>query len=386
MKNDLNVRSNFLDKANGATSILAILSAVAAFPGGLKVYQFMMDASDSKIEQSNLTGLGDMTIPGLGYALKEPYSSLVLFTLAVIIPIVLLIVLIVKKSGLSNNKIVGRGLYWLIVLLGIGGILGGLGILTKLFSNNLGAIFDIKTDPSNLAIVIGSVLAVITAWFAINFLSQARKAADADDPTSMIDVAEYHDEIDKDGYVEDDSIMEKSGLNPQIIPVESELTEIVTESPSAPAEEAVYDRSFVAQPVEVTPPDPATIALDPLLPVETLVSSEAVGLIDPVLADPVDGYVPEVPVDQDTQVVQETQVIPMVPGVVISSSVSPDQPLDSKLSKPAENGMKPVLKRKLIAFPGEDTKVILVMREYLQDELIREWAEIHLKSEFTKKG
>ena len=66
MKNDFNFRSNFLDKANGATSILAILSAVAALPGGLNLYKFMQDASDNKIEANNLTGLGDMNLPGVG--------------------------------------------------------------------------------------------------------------------------------------------------------------------------------------------------------------------------------------------------------------------------------------------------------------------------------
>ena len=374
MKNDSNVRSNFLDKANGATSILAILAAVAAFPGGLKIYQFMMDASDSKIEQANLSGLGEINIPGIGYVVKEPYASLVLFSLAVLIPVLILIALLIKKRGLGRAKVVGRGLYWLNILLGIGGILGGLGILTKLLSNNLNSISDINTDPANLAIIFGSVVAIITSWFALNFLHQAAKIP-AVEP--VIETTEDDDNIEErhnDRYRQDDGVNERDLIKPQEVPLNKDLSEtMVIPAGPGPLEGANYDRSFVTPVAEVNPIDPSLAASDILIPSQPQVTTPAKPQSDDVIA-----VLPDLAIQEPLSALSDQTVF----DTPIAGPM--EQDLEIKAVGTVETTIKTILKRKLIAFPGDNTKVILVMREFNEDELIREWAEIHLKSEFIK--
>lgn len=376
MKNDSNVRSNFLDKANGATSILAIVAAVATIPGGLKIYQFMMDASDSKIEQANLTGLGDINIPGLGYVIKEPYASLALFSLAVLVPLWLLVSLLIKKRGLGKAKVVGRGLYWLIILLGIGGILGGLGILTKLLSNDLNSISNINTDPADLAIIFGSIVAIITSWFALNFLHQAAKAPLNE---QNIEATVDNDNIEErrdDRYRQDEGIIESDLMKPQEGPVITNLSDtLVQSSATLPLAEVAYDRTFVTEPVEVAPVDPATVPSDRLIPPPASLTTPAASNVDGVIADLPDLSMQEPLSALSDQTVSDAPIAgPM------------EQDLEAKAIGIIEPTIKTLLKRKLIAFPGDDTKVILVMREYNEDELIREWAEIHLKTDFIKKS
>lgn len=372
MKNESNVRLNFLDKANGATSILAILAAVSAFPGGLKLYEFMMDASDSKIEPAHLTGLGDMTVPGLGYVLKEPYSSLVLYALAVIIPVLILIALLVKKRGLGKNKLVGRGLYWLIILLGIGGILGGLGILTKLVANNLGSPFSIDTAPGNLAFTAGSILAILTAWFAVNFLSQAGKAPGVDQLHEDDAPADVIEERRGSRYVQDDGISERDFVPAETVmdPARAEAIPASEASDASAVPDEILERTFTQDTVVIPQGEAAALSAEATLntPPELLVTAPGLTAADGMAAD-------------------DTKIQP-------AGSAETEEPSDSPADEAGAvyaatewpEAQTPVLKRKLISFPGDDTKVIVVMREYMEDELVREWAEIHSKSEFTRKA
>lgn len=393
MKNDFNFRSNFLDKANGATSILAILSAVAALPGGLNLYKFMQDASDNKIEANNLTGLGDMNLPGVGNFLKEPYTSLVLYILAVIIPIIVLIALMVKKRGLGKNKVVDRSLYVVIIIFGIGGILGGLGILSKVLSNDLGGI-KINTDPVNLAIVIGSVLTVITSWFALNFISQAKAASKGVNPTKAPTAREFYDEVKKSDFTDYNSVNDRSDFNAPITPVEMDSAAVIDPSPTSQSD-ALFERTFTAASVDPTPDNWSAVSLDPPVLMDEPAHSTAAAQTDPLITDSVDGYVQDMPVADVPAAPLPTVNTPLTEAAPIEaeSALADIEPfneneslLETEYSTPVNQVIKPVLKRKLIAFPGDDTKVILVMREFLQDELIREWAEIHAKSEFTNKS
>lgn len=396
MKNDSSVRSNFLDKANGATSILAIISAVAAFPGGLKLFQFLMDTPDSKIEPHNLTGLGDMTIPLLGSVIREPYASLVLFVLAVVVPVWILISLLVKKRGLGNNKIVGRGLYWFIIILGIGGILGGFGILTRLVSNTAAQPFTLNTDPISLAVVIGSVIAVITAWFAVNFLSQASREPIADQPANMPVSTDEIEERGNDRYVPEEGAIHNESRTEEELPAVERDHEITVVPVVVPIDEAPADlvpENSMA--TEVVTYEEASPVLVPAADNEPLSASVPESI--PADVSPADAF-EAIPVSEpqtnpaapaegpETLTVRSTDsVIPAeIAAAAAACQVNPvtAQSVEPVKTAPAENT---VLKRKLIAFPGDDTKVIVIMREYLDNTMIREWAEIHPKSAFSKK-
>lgn len=366
MNNDSNVRSVFLDKANGATSILAILAAVSAFPGGLKLYQFLMDARDTKIEQVNLTGLGEFAMPGSDFVLKEPYTSLALFILSVAIPLVILISLLVKKRRLGQGKIAGRGLYWFVILLSIGGILGGLGILPKLVSANSAPLSDISTDPGSLAFIFGSVVAAVTAWFAIHFLGRAQEAPGTDriqearKAVSTPDIRRNGRQYEDDGVVPSDFVSEEP-----LTAADFKETQLQSPAPAAeiPLSEAAYERTFVSS-------APESVAV-------------------PVAS-------PEMVVDQPAAEVEWSEPTPEpdpAPGRREAGSAGSDQavsgpavPMTDVADSPVVTAAPaPVLKRKFISYPGDEDKVIVILREYQGDDLLREWAEIHAKSEFTRK-
>ena len=65
MNETMKPKRAYLDSANGASTILTLLAAMAAVPGVIRLYNFMIDAQDQKIEVATLLGLGDRTIPGL---------------------------------------------------------------------------------------------------------------------------------------------------------------------------------------------------------------------------------------------------------------------------------------------------------------------------------
>ncbi len=53
---------------------------------------------------------------------------------------------------------------------------------------------------------------------------------------------------------------------------------------------------------------------------------------------------------------------------------------------PSEQRPATVIKRRFLKFPEDETKVIVLFREYAGNQVIREWAEIRLRSEFPRKN
>ncbi len=131
-------RRILLDKANGVTSLLALLSAVALIPGAIGLFRFLTDATDGIIELENLIDWGDLRLPG--GAIQEPYATLALLIAAVGIPLLLLIVLLVRKTRFSRGAVPGRGVYWFALLTGAGVMATALGFTAMLFQDSLGGI------------------------------------------------------------------------------------------------------------------------------------------------------------------------------------------------------------------------------------------------------
>lgn len=423
MKKPTRTRLDYLSKANTISSVLALISAAAAVPGALRLYRFFLDAGDQKIERENLLGIGDLIIPGLNSLIREPYVSLIILILSVLVPLWVLISLLFKKRRLGRERLTGRGLYWFIVLAGLLGLLIGLGIVSKLLSGDLGDIAQISTDPESSIISITSAASVIAAAMAIGCLGKALNAPEAlaDDEDApilerkngryaQIDRPLPEEADDLDGSYENativmDSPLGATGLQPSVSPAEVTAATVMADE-AANERAAIADRqdevsadTFIYQDEVSSPEEPSedersaedrlSMDLSPIVqrPLEeTDLSNGAHGktaqAAEPTAGSPM----------KEAALPTAGSAVPIAAGYpVTGSQTAASEPVEDASDPDPEAAYLPeepvqakseILYR-LVAYPWDPAKVIMVLREYQGDDFVREWAEIRSKSDFS---
>lgn len=441
-------KTDYLNSANSVTSALALFSLVAAVPGGIRLFRFLMDARDDVIETSNLLGSGGLMLPGLDQTIGEPYVSLGILILSVAIPVLIFLFLLLKKQGLKDGR-TGTGLYWVIALLGILGILLGTGLVANLYPADPTAAVNFQTQPENLFVAGISAISIITALAAAILVGKAAKA-----PLDMEDEIEDEDEditlqiVDRREPVmtSADPIQTKTAVtgspvkpsSVKNVPVsaqtaasDAQVRAAVKPGEPAPARGAVPSSEPVSVKETVLPSDspqpkkptrttaekasaPAgeTVPVKPAAAGPSLsgktpaadVPKTAAAIMERDFGHSEDLHPAAAPVREENPVqIASVKTVPVnadpVKAVAVkavpvkaaptaaraSSSTAGSAPNTHSQAKsaPAEPKERE-LKRKLIAYPGDDTKVILVIREYRHGKFVREWSEIRLKSDFTK--
>lgn len=376
MKENFKTKVDYLNSANKVNWMLALFALISAIPGGIRLVRFIMDSFDNVIEPRNLLGVGDFMLPGIDTGFREPYVTLGILVLSVLMPIIIFLFLLLKKQDLKDGK-VGRGLYWFIVILGIIGVLLGIGIIGNLYPQDPTVASNLQAGPENLFIAGISALSAITALVGIVILGKATKA-------SLID--QYEDEEENEFQLKVFDREEKTAAVTPVTPAtstqaiedEKDFSEATTvlpvqtkpaspDSDRAPREELVVPKEMLQPPVAKekqaeakTPVAPKVIAVEPTKALETKATTQTA----------------PIPSEKSTQ----EPATPVQP-----KKTEPVTPVHPKKTEPVDIKKDRVLKRKLIAYPGDDTKVILIVREYLLGEFVREWSEIRLKSDFVKK-
>lgn len=237
MKEESNRRKILLDKANGVTSLLALLTAGVMIPGAIWLFRFLTDATDGVIEMENLIGWGDFMLPG-GIAILEPYATLTLLVAAVGIPLLLLIALLVKKGSFSRGTAPGTGVFWFAILVGAAVIFTALGFTAMLLNGSPGGIDNIDSAPLNLGFAAVGILMVISAVYAISMTGQAKSLHEPELVNGTVD------ETGETHYR-------------QTLPADTEPIAIDREGEEAPAPESVslidvpYDRPRIEQTVTI---------------------------------------------------------------------------------------------------------------------------------------
>lgn len=337
---------DYLNRANGSTSLLALFAIISAIPGGIRLYRFILDAQDLKIEQANLLGFSDFSIPVLNVQVREPYVSLSILILAVVIPVLVLLLLLFKKNSLNHGR-TGSGLYWLIALLAILGILIGTGLMKKLYYNDLTNLTALNTDPENLFLTGVSALSLILTLVA---MTQTRKAANAPDTLS-------------DDLSDEDADLEIADRDQEpAMPAEAAVAfnEAETSRQFAPEAVLTEDEDLPSDSpdtfrVRTAKGNPALQEDFAAVPVQKADLPAAA----PKVTEPVSAKVYETPVKTESR-----------PSAAAASAAKPER----------------TIQRKLLAYPGDDTKVIVILRESVNGKFVREWSEIRLKSDFTRKS
>lgn len=377
MKDNIKTKNDYLNSANKVNWALAIFALVSALPGGIRLVRFIMDSQDNVIEPSNLLGVGDLIIPGSNSGFREPYVTLGILVLSVLIPVIIFLFLLLKKQNLQDGK-TGRGLYWLIVLLGILGVLLGIGIIGNIYPHDPTVASNLQVGPENLSIAGISALSALIALAGIVILGNAAKAPIAYENDEDEDEDEFHvkvfDREEKTAAVTPSTpVGSTQAIEPEknlseaarVLPAQTKTAS--PDSNSAPSEELVGPKEMLQSPVTKEkqaeakmPVPPKVIAVEPTKALETRETAHAAPIAS----------------EQPTQ----KPVTPVQP-----EKTEPANPVQPEKTEPVDIKKDRVLKRKLIAYPGDDTKVVLIVREYLLGEFVREWSEIRLKSDFVKK-
>lgn len=186
MKQGSNRRRILLDKANGVTSLLVLLSVLAIIPGAIRGFRFLQDSFDGVIELDNLIGWGNITLPG-GISIEEPYATMAILIAAVAIPLLLAIALLVTKRNLGKEHIPGTGAYWFGILTAIAIIMTALGFTGMLFNGTPGGVENIDSSPYNLAVAGGGILMIISAVYAISLIAQGRSMNEPDRVNGVVE-------------------------------------------------------------------------------------------------------------------------------------------------------------------------------------------------------
>lgn len=397
MNETMKPKRAYLDSANSASAVLALLAVLAAVPGVIRLYNFMIDARDQKIEVATLLGLGDRSIPGLGIEVREPYVTLSVLIIAVLIPLLVFLFLLAKKSGLRRRKVVGVGLYWFIVLAGLFGLFLGLGLIAKFVSGDLSNLGAIRTDPESLFIAGVSIVSSLLAFVALSRLGSAAIA-----PNAEIDEDEDEDEDeDLDIRVLESEPVSEPAQSARAVPVNA-----VAEETRTFTAELEPSKSFLPPAHEIPSPDPEVApevtafdgpapSLEPTMdsgapPIPAVdVHTQAAAILAHDLDKAADldleesvVAAPEAPAAEDAvpDAHREESVEEFPPAVpILAPKKTPTAPSSGEAPKERE------IKRWLVAFPGDDTKVIVILREYVHGRFVREWSEIRLKSDFTRQ-
>lgn len=414
-------RRILLDKANGVTSLLALLSAVAMIPGAIGLFRFLTDATDGIIELENLIGWGDLRLPG--GAIREPYATLVLLIAAVGIPLLLLIVLLVRKARFSRGAAPGSGVYWFALLTGAGVVATALGFTAMLFQGSPGGIANIASSPLDLAFAGVGILMVIAAVYAISMIGQARGLHDPELVNGTVaESGEMHLgqtlPADTEPLAIDSDLEQSESVTLIDVPYDRpRIEQTVTMPVSTPKAPAEMDSSDPGEPLiqeEIGDPEEefrADLAMAEAGPIpdgvavagngstEVQVPGSAPGR-EPLRTDPVlteAGPVPEVAAVPD----QSRSEDPSPAALTAEETDAKEQfPQTTRLreegmpvtgqshGETATSEKRPatVIKRRFLKFPDDETKVIVLYREYAGSQVVREWAEIRLRSEFPRKN
>ncbi|PKK40575.1 hypothetical protein ABB02_00109 [Clostridiaceae bacterium JG1575] len=169
-------RQTLLKKAQIPTALLAIFSGLALIPGLIRGLSFLKDAKDHIIDPKNLLGIGNRRIPGTSYMIVEPYLSMILLILAVAIPLLILLILIGKLVRLGKEELVGRGLYWFIILCALAFIPLALGLYGRLLNGNGPSPIALTLDPLALMGTLLALCSIVLAIIAIVYLSKSMNA------------------------------------------------------------------------------------------------------------------------------------------------------------------------------------------------------------------
>lgn len=388
MEENSSKRNMLLDKVNGATILLALLAVVAMIPGALRLFPFLRDAGDGIIEIENLMGWGDLRLPG-GYAILEPYASLTIIIAAVAIPLILLITLLVKRARFSQDRTPGSGVYWFAVLVGAAVIFTALGFTALLINGNA----NIETSPLNLVFAAVGILMVISAVFAISLIGHI-KTPDAEPQPIAKDSA--------DGTAETVTLVEMPHDRPRIeqsvtIPVLAAVESTEDEDREEKHPDTLVQKD-TKEPEEVVRTDIALSEGDSLP--EGAVVAEELSETSPAEAVPEANFQGD-PAPSGREAPDEREA---PEGVALRESRflrsddlnaeniadGPDlnqvsTETEEKLTGLLETPPATVLKRRFLKFPDDDSKVIVLFRECAGDKVIKEWAEIRQRSEFTKR-
>lgn len=374
MKDNFKTKVDYLNSTNKVNWILALFALISAIPGGIRLVRFIMDSFDNIIEPSNLLGVGDFMLPGIDTGFREPYVTLGILVLSVLIPIIIFLFLLLKKQDLKDGK-TGTGLYWFIVILGIIGVLLGIGIIGNLYPQDPTVASNLQAGPENLFIAGISALSAITALAGIIFIGKAAKAPLADEE-------EEEDEFQLKVFDRQEqttpSTTETPATSPQATTSEQEPSEApkilpsktktaLQEEENAPSKELVASEDSTLAKLKnesklEAKPDLSKTAI-PVQPTVALEAKEQVDAPGPTG-------------------VSKPKIAASVQPVSQTNSMSETKPTETPTLDIEKDR---VLKRKLIAYPGDDTKVILIVREYLHGKFVREWSEIRFKSDFIKK-
>lgn len=374
MKDNFKTKVDYLNSTNKVNWILALFALISAIPGGIRLVRFIMDSFDNIIEPSNLLGVGDFMLPGIDTGFREPYVTLGILVLSVLIPIIIFLFLLLKNQDLKDGK-TGTGLYWFIVILGIIGVLLGIGIIGNLYPQDPTVASNLQAGPENLFIAGISALSAITALAGIIFIGKAAKAPLADEE-------EEEDEFQLMVFDRQEqttpSTTETPATSPQATTSEQEPSEspkilpsktktALQEEENAPSKELVASKDSTLAKLKnesklEAKPDLSKTAI-PVQPTVALEAKEQVDAPGPTG-------------------VSKPKIAASVQPVSQTNSMSETKPTETPTLDIEKDR---VLKRKLIAYPGDDTKVILIVREYLHGKFVREWSEIRLKSDFVKK-
>lgn len=358
MNENSKTKFEYLNSANKVNSTLSLFALISAAPGGIRLFRFLADSADQSIEVKNLLGIGDVILPGINYQyqIPEPYVSLGILILSVLIPLLIFLFLLFKRHKINEGK-TGTGLYWLIILLSILGILLGMGIIGNLYPLDQTVASNLQAGPENLFIAGISAVSILTALAGIVLCGKAANA-----PQPLDDDPEDEEELQL-------KIVERPhpGL-PTVVPTplkstSAELDENVTAVEDTPENSQVSP----AMPTQLTTPS------TPDLNQTTTVVATTSGSTEPPLVTPTH-HSAEIPLPE----APATKPQPSVSEELTAHQV-PSEETDVIPARERE------LQRKLIAYPGDDTKVILIVREYLHGQFVREWSEIRLKSDFRKK-
>lgn len=260
---------NHLDRANGSSSLLMILSILGLIPGGYQAYRFIMDTVDDyKISTQNLVGLGDIKIPGLNLVIPEPYASLGLIALALLIPLWIIFSLIPKKVKLSRGIRPGRGLYILSALASLIPILWAAEVPQKLLGGNLG--FSMPSTLPEYGLVLLGILGFIASFIAFGHLSRAKKVEEDYDPSleeTSREVIDHDDDIldrdkvSQDTMVVDEKIEDKSNLKDQPLDHQEHRVEAAATAAAVAAQEAETQAS--TEPADLVQKEDQPLPVEP---------------------------------------------------------------------------------------------------------------------------
>lgn len=173
-------RTRHLNSANFKTSIFAILTAILSAISGFQLYKLIIDAMDDNMLETVFPFLKTINLASI--EINTAQQTMALAVIMFLIPFWLLISFLVKRHALSNGDTVGTGLYWLMVLVGIIGILYGLGILQNLLALNFAQLAKINTDLKSIIIaVLSGLLSILGLWSIININMAERAPVEYDD-------------------------------------------------------------------------------------------------------------------------------------------------------------------------------------------------------------